>query len=160
MGIRRGGPPPTDLGREGVEDLFVFHMLNVDGSLLAYGMVPTIKNFDIFTNIFILNWIDGGKYNRRWKIHAKEGAAAQRGSMTQNWVAFMVEVVSSWTREIISNSRDEMVGRKWRAFQDLTTAMARTQREDGTGCSGLACLLGKGDPVSWFCCDSPNLYPL
>ena len=65
MGIRRGGPPPTDLGREGVEDLFVFHMLNVDGSLLAYGMVPTIKNLDIFTNIFILNWIDGGKYNRR-----------------------------------------------------------------------------------------------
>ena len=25
----------------------------------------------------------------------KEGAAAQRGSMTQSWVVFMVEVVSS-----------------------------------------------------------------
>ena len=45
VGIRRGGPPPTDLGLEGVEDLFVFHMLNVDGSLFSYSMVPTIKNF-------------------------------------------------------------------------------------------------------------------
>ena len=44
MGIGLGGPPPTDLGLEVVEDLFVFHMLNVYGSLLAYSMVPTIKN--------------------------------------------------------------------------------------------------------------------
>ena len=53
-------------------------------------------------------------------------------------------------QRIVSNSRDEMVGRKWRAFQDLTMAITRTQREDGTGCSGLSFLLGKGDPVSQF----------
>ena len=68
MAIRLGGPPPTDLGLEVVEDLFVFRMLNVYGSLLAYSMVPTIKNLlwvgekrHIYKYIYI-------KLNRWWNI--------------------------------------------------------------------------------------------
>ena len=68
MAIRLGGPPPTDLGLEVVEDLFVFHMLNVYGSLSAYSMVPTIKNLlrvgekrHIYKYIYI-------KLDRWWQV--------------------------------------------------------------------------------------------
>lgn len=45
MGIRLGGSAPIDPGLEVVEDLFMFHMLNVYGSLLADSMVPLCPTY-------------------------------------------------------------------------------------------------------------------
>lgn len=68
MGIRLGGSAPIDPGLEVVEDLFMFHMLNVYGSLLADSMVPTIQNLlwvgekrHIYKYIYI-------KLNRWWNM--------------------------------------------------------------------------------------------